>query len=154
MLSKIPAKIAGWDSILFSIKQAFKSGPFTMLKALLSKNSCKSCALGMGGQQGGMRDEKGLFPSVCKKAIWAQASDLQPAIPEDFFQRHSIDELKTRSPLELEYSGRLTTPVLCTAGNSHYHPLSWNEALNHIVNQLKKTSADRAFFYASGRSLQ
>ena len=152
MLSKIPTKIAGWDSILFSIKQAFKSGPLAMLKALLSKNSCKSCALGMGGQQGGMRDEKGLFPSVCKKAIWAQASDLQPAIPKDFFQRHSIEELKARTPLELEYSGRLTFPVICTIGDSHYRSLSWDEALDHVVNELKKTSPDRSFFYASGRS--
>ncbi len=90
MSSRIPSKIAGMDSILFSIKQAFKVGPWAMLKSLLSKNSCKSCALGMGGQKGGMRDEKGFFPSVCKKAIWAQASDLQPAIPEDFFKENSI----------------------------------------------------------------
>ena len=96
MPSRIPARIAGWDSILFSMKQAFKVGPWSLLKSLLSKNSCKSCALGMGGQSGGMRDEKGIFPSVCKKAIWAQASDLQPVIPEDFFQSNTIEELKTR----------------------------------------------------------
>ena len=152
MSSKIPARIAGWDSILFSLKQAFKVGPWAMLKALLSKNSCKSCALGMGGQEGGMRDEKGVFPSVCKKAVWAQASDLQPALPEDFFQRHSIAELKTRTPMELEYSGRLTTPALCIPGDSHYQPISWEEAMDLVVDQLKSTPADRSFFYASGRS--
>ncbi|MDH5762726.1 MAG: molybdopterin-dependent oxidoreductase, partial [Nitrospinota bacterium] len=152
MLKGIPRNIAGWDSILFSIKQAFKVGPWPMLKALLSKNSCKSCALGMGGQTGGMRDEKGHFPSVCKKAVWAQASDLQPAISIDFFQQNSIEDLKTRTPLELEYSGRLTTPVLSEPGDSHYRPVSWEEALNRVAETLKKTQADRSFFYASGRS--
>ncbi len=152
MITRIPRKIAGWDSILFSIKQAFKVGPWSMLKSLLSPNSCKSCALGMGGQKGGMRDERGVFPSVCKKAVWAQASDLQPAIPGDFFQRYAIDELKTRTPLELEYSGRLTTPVLCTPDDTHYRPISWDQALERIVATLQATAADRSFFYASGRS--
>ncbi len=152
MITRIPRKIAGWDSILFSMKQAFKVGPWSMLKSLLSRNSCKSCALGMGGQKGGMRDERGVFPSVCKKAVWAQASDLQPAIPGDFFQRYSIDELKTRTPLELEYSGRLTTPVVCASGDTHYRPISWDEALERIAATLQATAADRSFFYASGRS--
>ena len=152
MPSSIPRRIAGWDSILFSIKQAFKVGAGSMLKALLSKNSCKSCALGMGGQKGGMRDEKGIFPSVCKKAVWAQASDLQPAIPKDFFQRHSIEQLKERTPLELEYSGRLTTPVLSEPGDTHYRPISWEEAFERIAGILQATTADRSFFYASGRS--
>ena len=152
MISQIPRKIAGWDSILLSMRLAFNVGPWSMLKSLLSRNSCKSCALGMGGQKGGMRDEKGVFPSVCKKAVWAQASDLQPAIPRDFFQRHSVDELKTRTPLELEHSGRLTTPVLCVPGDTHYRPISWDEALERIVSILKATAADRSFFYASGRS--
>ncbi len=152
MITRIPRKIAGWDSILFSMKQAFKVGPWSMLKSLLSRNSCKSCALGMGGQKGGMRDEKGIFPSVCKKAVWAQASDLQPAIPGNFFQRYAIDELKTRTPLELEYSGRLTTPVWCAPGDTHYRPISWDQALERIVATLQATAADRSFFYASGRS--
>lgn len=152
MITRIPRKIAGWDSILFSMKLSFKVGPWSMLKSLLSRNSCKSCALGMGGQKGGMRDERGVFPSVCKKAVWAQASDLQPAIPGDFFQRYAIDELKTRTPLELEHSGRLTTPVLCAPGDTHYRPISWEEALETTVTTLQTTDADRSFFYASGRS--
>ncbi|MCH7650056.1 MAG: molybdopterin-dependent oxidoreductase, partial [Nitrospinae bacterium] len=152
MITRIPRKIAGWDSILFSMKLSFKVGPWSMLKSLLSRNSCKSCALGMGGQKGGMRDERGVFPSVCKKAVWAQASDLQPAIPGDFFRRYAIDELKTRTPLELEHSGRLTTPVLCAPGDTHYRPISWEEALETTVTTLQTTDPDRSFFYASGRS--
>lgn len=66
--------------------------------------------------------------------------------------RHSIAELKMRTPLELEYSGRLTTPVLCEPDTSHFRPISWEKALDLVVNQLKTTSADRSFFYASGRS--
>ena len=33
-----------------------------------SKNACKTCALGMGGQRGGMVNELGHFPEVCKKS--------------------------------------------------------------------------------------
>ncbi len=54
-----------------------------MWKAMRSKNACKTCALGMGGQRGGMVNESGHFPEVCKKSIQAAAADLQPAIPEN-----------------------------------------------------------------------
>jgi len=123
-----------------------------MLKALASRNNCKSCALGMGGQKGGMRDEKGHFPAVCNKSFMAQASDMQGALPKDFFNQFDIASLSKWTPRDLELSGRLTQPVLCESKDSHYRPITWSEAMDRVVSKLQATSADRSFFYASGRS--
>ena len=81
-----------------------------------------------------------------------QASDMQGAIAEDFFNLFDISTLSKWSPRDLELSGRLTQPVLCEPGDPNYHPISWSEAMNRVVDKLKTTLADRSFFYASGRS--
>ena len=153
MSIKLPRSAGGWGAIRYSLKMANRAGGlWPMLKALASRNNCKSCALGMGGQKGGMRDEKGHFPAVCNKSFMVQASDMQGAIAEDFFNLFDISTLSKWSPRDLELSGRLTQPVLCEPGDPNYHPISWSEAMNRVVDKLKTTLADRSFFYASGRS--
>lgn len=150
---KLPRTAGGWGAILYSLKMAERGGGLIpMLRSLLTRNSCKSCALGMGGQKGGLRDESGQFPAVCNKSFLAQASDMQGAMPADFFQKHDIESLKQWSPRQLELSGRLTQPVVSEGDDSHYRTVSWDDALNRIVGKLKSTASDRAFFYASGRS--
>ena len=67
----------GWQAILYSLKMARRTGGYVRLwKALRSRNACKTCALGMGGQLGGMVNEAGMFPEVCKKSIQAMAADM------------------------------------------------------------------------------
>ena len=61
-----------------------------MWKAMRSKNTCKTCALGMGGQAGGMVNEAGHFPEVCKKSFQAMVGDMQGGIPDDFFRTYSL----------------------------------------------------------------
>lgn len=153
MRVKLPRSAGGWSAIRYSLRMAHRAGGlWPMLKALASRNNCKSCALGMGGQAGGMRDEKGHFPAVCNKSFMAQASDMQGALPEDFFSRFDVDTLSKWSPRQLELSGRLTQPVLCETDDIHYRPITWSEAFDRVVEKLKETSAERSFFYASGRS--
>ena len=95
---KRPHRAGGWGAILFSVLKSLKvGGLWPMMQALLTRNTCKSCALGMGGQKGGLRDEKGHFPEVCNKSVVAQASDMQKAIPSKFFQQNNIDALSTWS---------------------------------------------------------
>ena len=53
------------------------------------KNACKTCALGMGGQAGGMRNEAGHWPEVCKKSLQAMVADMQKGLQPEFFQRYS-----------------------------------------------------------------
>lgn len=153
MTIKLPSSGGGFGAILYSLKMANRAGGlWPMLRALFRKNTCKTCALGMGGQKGGLRDEKGHFPSVCNKSFQAQAADMQGAVPEDFFERHTVEELRGWSPRQLERAGRLTRPMLLKEGAEHYHPVSWEEAFDLAAGRLRDTEAERAFFYASGRS--
>ncbi|MFC2117704.1 FdhF/YdeP family oxidoreductase [Bacteroidota bacterium] len=142
----------GFKALRYSLKASYTVGFWKMLRVLFSKNSCKTCALGMGGQKGGMTDEMGNFPEVCKKNFQAQITDIQKAIPEKLFQKKSIDEFKNTPPRLLERTGRLNTPLYKAEGDSFYSVISWEKALEKIVNQLKKTAPERSFFYNSGRS--
>ena len=121
-------------------------------RAMRSRNACKTCALGMGGQMGGMVNEAGHFPEVCKKSLQAMASDMQNGISPDFFARYSIADLRTLSPRELESCGRLVAPVYAGAGETHYRVIAWDEALDRLAARLKASGPGRSFFYASGRS--
>src|SRR5262245_13973814 len=91
----------------------------------------------MGGQQGGMVNEHGRFPEVCKKSIQAQAADMQRPIDESFFRERSIAELATWSPLQLEAAGRLAFPVLAGEGDTHCRRIGWDEALDRTARALR-----------------
>ena len=123
-----------------------------MWKAMRSRNACKTCALGMGGQQGGMVNEAGRFPEVCKKSVQAMAADLQGAVPKHFFDDSSVERMRAMTSRELEATGRLTRPVCCGPLDSHYRELSWDDAIDRIVKTLRATAQDQSFFYFSGRS--
>ena len=123
-----------------------------MWKALRSRNACKTCALGMGGQRGGMVNEHGRFPEVCKKSVQAMGADLQGAVPEHFFTDVSVQQMRTLSPRTLEAAGRLTQPMVCGPLDSHYRPIEWSDAMGRIADRLKETKPEESFFYLSGRS--
>lgn len=143
----------GWPAVLYTLRKAREMGGFwKMWQAMRSKNACKTCALGMGGQKGGMVNEAGSFPEVCKKSLQAMASDLQAGIRTEFWQKYSIGQLKSLSPRELEYCGRLVEPVIHEVGNSHYRPISWEDAFARIAERLKSVQPDETFWYFSGRS--
>src|SRR6056297_46588 len=143
----------GFRAILYSLKKAREvGGPLKLYKAMRSKNACKTCALGMGGQQGGMVNETGGFPEVCKKSMQAMVADMQPAVPATFWAENSIADLQRFTPRQLEHSGRLIQPVIWEAGASHYRPLTWASAFDVIAKQFKAISPDESFWYFSGRS--
>jgi molybdopterin-dependent oxidoreductase alpha subunit len=143
----------GWRAIRYSLKKAREMGGILKLwQAMRSKNACKTCALGMGGQKGGMVNEAGSFPEVCKKSLQAMAADMQGAIKPEFWSTYSVAQLQAFSPRELESCGRLVQPVILRAGEQYYRPLAWEEAIDRIVRQLKTTQPDETFWYSSGRS--
>jgi len=96
----------GWKAIGYTLQTARDVGWLRLWRAMRSRNACKTCALGMGGQSGGMVNEAGHFPEVCKKSLQAMAADLQDGISPEFFARYSLAELRTLSPRELESCGR------------------------------------------------
>jgi molybdopterin-dependent oxidoreductase alpha subunit len=143
----------GWAAVRYTFKKAGEAGGIWKLyKALRSKNACKTCALGMGGQAGGMVNERGSFPEVCKKSLQAMTSDMQPAITADFWTRHSVAELQQWTPRQLETAGRLIQPVLHERGQSHFRPITWMEAFDRIERRYRALTPDETFWYFSGRS--
>ena len=143
----------GWPAVRYALKRARQSGGLLrFFKAMRSRNACKTCALGMGGQRGGMVDESGRFPEVCKKSMQAMAADMQPGIPSRFFAENDFASLRRRSPRELEHAGRLVEPLYAAPGDTHYRPIAWDEAMRRCAERLKETPPDHNFFYVSGRS--
>ena len=70
----------GWKAIRYTFRAANQVGWMPLWRAMRSRNACKTCALGMGGQMGGMLNEAGHFPEVCKKSLQAMASDMQNGV--------------------------------------------------------------------------
>jgi len=143
----------GLAAVRYTLAKAREAGGIIRLTRRMSThNACKTCAVGMGGARGGMRNERGSFPEVCKKSVQAQAADMQPPIPEDFFRRHTVADLEHLTPRELENAGRLGFPVVWRAGDGHFRRIAWPEAHALAARALHAASPERVFFYASGRS--
>lgn len=154
MVGSDPRKTAvggGAKKVLYTLATVRRMGVANAAKALTSKNACKACGLGMGGQKGGMTDELGEFPSVCNKSVQAQSTDIQPAIPSEIFA-HTLDELNELSGRELEHLGRLGAPIFKDRGEDRYREVSWEEAFDIAAERLKSVDPERTFFYSSGRS--
>ena len=143
----------GFPAILYSLRKGREAGGMLRFyRRMRTRNACKTCAFGMGGQQGGMVNEAKQFPEVCKKSLQAQAGDMQPPIDEGFFAQHSIEELSGWSSRQLEYAGRLAFPVAWTEGERHFRRIGWDEALDRVAQSLGESRPEETFFYASGRS--
>jgi len=141
----------GPKKVLYTLKTLSRIGLLNSAKALTSHNACKACALGMGGQRGGMTNELDEFPSVCNKSIQAQSTDIQAPIPNELFD-HTLADFNELNDHELEHLGRLDTPLFKAAGEDRYRPISWHEAIDLAASRFSATPAQRSFFYSSGRS--
>ena len=141
----------GAKKILYTLNTVRRIGVLDSAKALTAKNTCKACALGMGGQKGGMTNELGEFPSVCNKSVQAQSTDIQSEIPEEVFS-HTLNDFKELNAHEIETLGRLGHPVYKEKGSDCYRLIDWDKALEIAAQRLSETEPDRTFFYASGRS--
>lgn len=138
---------------MYTLRKAKEVGGIrTLWRAMRSKNACKTCALGMGGQKGGMVDESGRRFEVCKKSIQAMTADLNGPVHPHLFTDFSVEQLRAWTPRELEAAGRLTQPMYRGPLDTHYRALEWDDAIARIARQLRKTEPDESFFYFSGRS--
>ncbi|MFI8194445.1 FdhF/YdeP family oxidoreductase [Streptomyces sp. NPDC085946] len=74
-------------------------------------------------------------------------------VTADFFRRHPVSELARRSDAWLNQQGRLTEPMVKRPGSDFYEPISWNDALGLMAEELTSLdSPDQAVFYTSGRA--
>lgn len=142
----------GHKKVLYTLNTLRQIGVVKSAKALTSNNTCKSCALGMGGQAGGMVNEIGEYPAVCNKSVQAQSTDIQPPIPNALFDKHTIAELQELTGREMETLGRLNGPLYKAQGATSFTKMDWENALQIVADKLKATDPARSFFYSSGRS--
>jgi molybdopterin-dependent oxidoreductase alpha subunit len=141
----------GAKKTLYALRTAQRIGLKNSAKALTSKNACKACGLGMGGQAGGMTNELGEFPAICNKSIQAQSTDIQPPIPIEVLT-HPLADFAELDGHELEHLGRLGTPLYKAAGADRYQPVEWDFVLRRAADRLRAVDHQRTFFYSSGRS--
>jgi molybdopterin-dependent oxidoreductase alpha subunit len=143
----------GFPALVYSLRKARESGGVLRFYRRMSlKNACKTCAVGMGGQRGGMRNEVGTALEVCKKSFQAQAADMMPGIPESFFAQHAHADLLRWDNKQLEDAGRIAFPLLYEAGATHWRRIGWKEALERASSALRDTPPNQTVFYSSGRS--
>ena len=149
---KRPRTGGGWKAIGYSLKLAQRVGWWNMWKALRSKNTCKTCAVGMGGQLGGMVNEGGHFPEVCKKSFQAMASDMQGALRFDVIEKMNLNQLRAMTSRQLEMSGRISQPLHLAKGATSYKVTTWEYVISTLVERMQAAGPERSFFYASGRA--
>ncbi len=142
----------GFAALKYVFRKGSDVGFLRLWKRLRSRNACKTCALGMGGAKGGMVNEAGHFPEVCKKGVQGMAADLMGAVPESFFRDTPIARMQWMTPRELEGLGRLAFPLIKEPGDSHLRRCTWEEALARTAKAFRAAKPEEAFVYASGRA--
>jgi len=139
----------GLQAIFYSLRKARESGGlWSFYRRMRERNTCKTCALGMGG----MKNEAGGGLEVCKKSFQAQAADMQPPLTDDFFERRSLADLLRMDHKQLEDAGRIGFPVLLEPGAGHFQRIGWDKALDIAAEALRTTPPRASMFYMSGRS--
>jgi anaerobic selenocysteine-containing dehydrogenase len=124
---QIPSMGGGVSVIQYWAEQTLSPNGAKIWQTLFHKSACLSCAWGTGGQKGGFVNEDGEILQRCAKSVEAIASELQPAISNDFFQRYSISELKKLTSEGADKLGRWSYPVILRAGGDRYERISWEE---------------------------
>lgn len=81
----------------------------------------------------------------------AEENTLRVATPE-WWAEHSIAELAQKTEYWLGQSGRITHPMILREGDTHYRPISWDEAFDVVGEHVRATDPDRCVFYTSGRT--
>lgn len=148
-----PKSAAGIKAVLKSTELALKvMSPSKTLKVLGKLNQmegtdCPGCAW----PDPAKRSKLGEFCENGVKAIAEEAMDKDADIT--FFKMHSIATLREQSDYWLGQQGRLIHPMVTRKGESHYTPISWEEAFTLVAENLNELpSKDDAIFYTSGRT--
>ncbi|WP_295556921.1 FdhF/YdeP family oxidoreductase [uncultured Hyphomicrobium sp.] len=142
----------GWGALKSCGKKLLASGaPLTGAAAMLKANQpdgfdCPGCAWG--------DPEHGSSFEFCEngvKAVAWEATDKR--VRPDFFNSHTVTELRRWTDYELEREGRLTHPMRYDATSDTYLETTWDAAFTEIGAVLNSLdSPDRAEFYTSGRA--
>lgn len=72
--------------------------------------------------------------------------------PPEFFEKHTVTELRTWTDTALEEEGRLTEPMRYDPASDRYLRVSWEEAFREIGSELKALDPKSVVLYTSGRA--
>lgn len=143
---------AGPGGVFSSLKYAARtSGLIRGTKALLTVNQpegfdCPGCAWPDPGHRSTFE--------FCENGARAVAHEADTRrVDGAFFDKHSVDSLRDESDYFLEQQGRLVTPAIRLAGDTHYRAASYDEAFERIADELRSLDdPNQAVFYTSGRT--
>jgi molybdopterin-dependent oxidoreductase alpha subunit len=89
----------------------------------------------------------------CENGAKATLSDLTGArCTPDFWNDHTVTELRQWKDYDLEQTGRLTHPLRYDAGTDRYVEVTWGEAFDKIGATLKQLPKESVVFYSSGHA--
>jgi len=90
----------------------------------------------------------------CENGAKAVADESMKAkVTPEFFSKNDIHFLSEQSDFWLNKQGRISHPVILREGMNHYQPLSWDEAIGIISDNIRDSNdANKSIFYTSGRT--
>lgn len=145
-------KAAGVKAVMVALERSIaQAGVGRTAKSFLRLNQkggfdCPGCAW---PESSGKR-KPAEFCENGAKAV-AEETTLREVGPE-FWAKHSIADLLTKTEYWLGNQGRITEPVIIREGQQHYAPISWEDAFALVGEHIRTTTPDRCVFYTSGRT--
>ncbi|WP_043301280.1 FdhF/YdeP family oxidoreductase [Pseudomonas sp. M47T1] len=127
-------------------EQALQRAPLALLRQNKPNGfACVSCAWAKPGNPHALE--------FCENGAKATAWELTTyRTGPDFFEQHTLTELRDWSDYALEQHGRLTHPLRYDPASDRYLPTRWAQAYHDIGAQLRQLSPNEVVFYASGRA--
>jgi len=147
--SKLSSPAGGRGALRGAVKAWVEQGiPMKLVGSFLTANKvhgfdCPGCAF----------PDKTGRPLVdsCEQGQKAIAWEMtRKAVGAEFFDGRTPEELRALGDFELEFQGRLTTPVLHEGGR--FRAIGWGEAYAIAARELRALPPASVAFYASGRS--
>jgi molybdopterin-dependent oxidoreductase alpha subunit len=141
----------GRGAIAGSVRAFARQGiPFKLIGSFAKANKvhgfdCPGCAF----------PDKTGRPLVdsCEQGQKAIAWEMtRKAVGAEFFDGRTPEELRAASDFDLEFQGRLTTPVLYERASNRYRAIGWDEAYAVAARELRQLEPRAVAWYASGRS--
>ena len=119
--------------------------PFAL--RILQDGVCDGCALGTSGLS------DWTIPGVHLCMVRLELMRLNTAPALDTTVLSDVASLRTMSSAKLRDLGRLPHPMLRKQGEAGFLPISWDEALDHIVSEIRVTPPERVAFYLTSRGI-
>lgn len=112
---------------------------------ILNQGVCDGCALGTTGMKDWTLD--GIH--VCNVRLRLLRMNTMPAFDPQLLA--DISQLQGKKSAELRQMGRLPYPMMRQRGETGFHRVSWEEALDIIANRIRTTTPDKLGFYLTSR---